>query len=381
MARKILLALVVLALAAVLLEVGARLWVTRVAGDEAFLRYASLDQLQGREGLVGQLSPHRYVGYVPTPGWEKGLNRHNALGFRGPEIEREKPPGEFRIACLGGSTTYTSSVENALGTYPACLELRLHELGHEHVRVINAGCPGWTSWESLIGFELRVLDLAPDLVIVYHGVNDVHPRLVWPPEAYKGDNSGYLRPVDPLFLAGVLEHSTLARIFLVRSGRIEPHASLDRTIKGYAATYHGDKFFRQRLDGTYPQYVFERTPAAEMLRVNRPVYFERNLTNLAAAARAHGCATVFATFANLDDFDEPRSSSPEYLAAYAETNALVLELGRRLDVPVFDFAAAFPRERRYFADGRHLTAEGALLKGRLFADFLVERGLVPPAAR
>jgi hypothetical protein len=47
--------------------------------------------------------------YVPTPGYEvKGAKIHikiNSLGFRGEEFSRTKPPGTFRIVCLGASTT------------------------------------------------------------------------------------------------------------------------------------------------------------------------------------------------------------------------------------------------------------------------------------
>ena len=56
--------------------------------------------------------------------------------------------------------------------------------------MINAGLAGWSSWESMINFQLRLLDLEPDLIIVYHAVNVLHARLVWPPEAYQPDNSG-----------------------------------------------------------------------------------------------------------------------------------------------------------------------------------------------
>jgi len=350
----------------------------RFASDADFLRYASLTQLESRHVQGARLTPHRYLGYVPTPGWEEPPNRHGALGFRGDEFPAAKPAGEFRIVCLGGSTTYTSFVDDPAGSYPAQLERSLRDSGCENVRVINAGCQGWSSWESLLGFELRVLDLEPDLAIVYHGVNDVHPRLVWPAEAYRGDNSGYLRPVDPMFLPSVLEYSTLGRILLIETGRAAPHSSLHRTLKGYADTYHGDAFFRQRTGETYPRGIFAETGAEEMLAANDPRYFLRNLRNLAAVGRANGCDTVFATFAcSPEGTNEVRSTSAEYTGAYRDMNARLLELGAELGVPVFDFAAAFPGGPELFVDGRHVNAEGARLKGELFARFLLERRLVP----
>src|SRR5581483_8198980 len=63
---------------------------------------------------------------IPRPGAEiKGRNiwvKVNALGFRGNEFEREKPPGTIRIACLGASTTFCGEVSSNDATWPAQLE-------------------------------------------------------------------------------------------------------------------------------------------------------------------------------------------------------------------------------------------------------------------
>ena len=89
----------------------------------------------------------------------------------------------MRIAILGGSTTYDTGVRDDAETFPA----RLQELLNAGAtappyRVINAGVPGYTSWESLIHLQLRILELEPDIVIVHHATNDVYARLV-PPNA------------------------------------------------------------------------------------------------------------------------------------------------------------------------------------------------------
>ena len=91
-------------LALAVAEIGANLWLTQVADEEAFRRYASFGQLQRRYSAV-PYSPHRYLGYYPTPGFRRDPNRHNSLGFRGEEIETPKPAGQFRIVCLGDSLT------------------------------------------------------------------------------------------------------------------------------------------------------------------------------------------------------------------------------------------------------------------------------------
>ena len=168
------------------LEAAANIWLLHFANEKHFIRYASLQQLQDSDvSNRPRYTPHRYIGYYPTPNYIKGNDRHNALGYRGDEIESPKPPGQFRIVCLGGSTTYTSDVKDYRKSYPYLLEKYLNGQGYNNVTVINAGAGSWSSWESLINFQLRVLDIEPDLIIIYHSINDISPRFVWPPEAYR----------------------------------------------------------------------------------------------------------------------------------------------------------------------------------------------------
>lgn len=79
------------------------------------------------------------------------------------------PDSARLIVCLGDSLTegYQVLPEQA---YPALLEARLHELGHD-VRVVNAGISGSTSASgvSRLGWQLRA---DPDIVILSLGGND-----------------------------------------------------------------------------------------------------------------------------------------------------------------------------------------------------------------
>lgn len=372
----------------VVLEVAARLYVTRFASEERFLKYASLAQLQDRYGGA-LLTPHRYLGFIPTPNYVRDANRHNALGYRGDEIAVPKPKGEFRIACLGGSTTYTYDVKDYRGSYPCLLQKQLVAQGYSHVSVINAGVPGWGSWESLIDFEFRTLDLEPDLIVVYHAMNDVHPRLVWPPETYRGDNSGYRAP-NNANSPGIWEESTLIRGFLVRSGRRMSH-STTRFVDASAPSFLGDDFIHQKLEGGYPRGALAEAPVAEMLKRNRPDYFRRNLESLIAVARRHRVQVVLMTFINLPmtpgEMIEhigrncPIGSSPDYWKALDEMNEVVREVARQDAVPLQDLARVFPKEKRYFTDGHHVNAEGAKLEAELCARFLVETQLISVGQR
>lgn len=373
------------AFSAIVLEAAARVYLWRLADEGQFLRYASMSQLESRYGdgtSSGHLlSPHRYLGYWPTPGYRRGKNRHDSRGFRGEEVAVPKPPGEFRIACVGGSTTYDSDIEDWAEAYPAVLEEVLRSRGHRQVRVVNAGAAGWTSWESLVNFEFRILDIDPDLVIDFDALNDVHARMVWPPGAYRGDNSGYRVPSGPdRFSIGPFERSTLLRILLIRMGLLPSPADITRSVDPTAETYFGDAWRDQVRSGTYPAGVFASTPGEVMLERNEPSYFERNVRSLVAVAKSRGVAVVLATFAYSPDFpEEPRVTRPEYRRAIDENNDVLRRVAGSTGAALFDFAHAFPTDRRWYTDGRHNTVEGARKKATMFADYLEQEGLVPPS--
>jgi lysophospholipase L1-like esterase len=107
-------------------------------------------------------------GTIRVPGH---VVRFNSLGIRGPEIEVPKPPGRFRVVCEGGSTTFDLLAADDASTWPAALG-RLLGPGAD---VVNAGFPGWTSVQSLVALELRDVDLAPDVVVLFSGMNDLQP--------------------------------------------------------------------------------------------------------------------------------------------------------------------------------------------------------------
>ena len=383
-----LLVVVSLAILFVVLEVAARV-VLYASGDaDRFLRYASLRQFQARRDLAApyfKYQPHRYLGYVPTPNYTTAKhNRHNALGYRDDEIVLPKPAGEFRIVCLGGSTTYTPSVGHYKYSYPNMVEQELNARGYGHVNVINGGVDGWTSHETLINFALRIVELDPDLIIVHHGINDVFARVVWPPEAYQGDNSGFRSPlVSDVFMPSIFEYSTVIRGLLIRWGRVEPHTALHTAIdRHHEDTFHAAAYDAQQRDGTYPDGVFNEADLATMFATNTPAYFRRNIEQLVVLAKYHGVQVVLATIVYAPDPEahpaiRPLASSPEFVAECERSRTILRSIAETFEVAFFDFAEVFPKDPQYFIDEAHVTFEGVQLKGKLFADYLIENGLAP----
>jgi lysophospholipase L1-like esterase len=363
-----------------LLEVGARVYLFHFASEEIFTTFASLRQLDKYAGQVGKdpiLSHHRYLGYYLSPNYKEKRNRHNALGYRGDEIIQPKPPGEFRILCIGGSTTYTTRVDDYHQSYPDQMEQELIKRGYTNVNVINAGVPGWDTWNMVIDFELRGLDLNPDLIIYYEAVNDVKPRLVWPTEVYRGDNSGRNAPmVSRVHMPSIFEYSTLIRMVLILLNVIEPHTSYS-TIDRTQDTYVGDEFHRQLKMKAYPSDFFTEVSIMDILKANPPIYYQRNIENIVALAKARNIKVMLATFTFIKLPSDDRVSSPEYIFALNEHNTVVKNIAQKMQVNLFDFASVFPKEAQYFDDGVHVNVPGAQIKGQLFADYLDKSGLIP----
>ena len=97
----------------------------------------------------------------------------NSFGFRGGEWSREKRPGVERIAVLGSSMTYGSSV-SLEKIYTTILEERLAADGVKS-EVFNCAVQGYRFEQSVRNYERNVFQLSPDVVIVAFADQDVQP--------------------------------------------------------------------------------------------------------------------------------------------------------------------------------------------------------------
>ncbi len=102
----------------------------------------------------------------------------NSLGYRGREINKIKPKNKIRIVALGGSITFGSGTSDNEHTYSALLEEYLDEqidkatFADYSIEVVNAGIPGLRADSLLIYLKEKVLELKPDIVIIFSGWND-----------------------------------------------------------------------------------------------------------------------------------------------------------------------------------------------------------------
>jgi len=97
----------------------------------------------------------------------------NEAGFRGPMIPAQKPPGTIRLLFLGSSITFGWGVA-ARDAFPEKVREGLEEaFPGRPFEAINAGVPGYSSYQGLRCLEKKILPhYRPNLVVAEFGIND-----------------------------------------------------------------------------------------------------------------------------------------------------------------------------------------------------------------
>jgi lysophospholipase L1-like esterase len=152
--RKMLFALLVLALFCAAAEIGARLWLAHYARR----RYDVDINAYQEAPLVDDRAGWRWGGKVV---------------FRGKRpVSEQKPPGVYRIITTGDSCCWGALVP-ANATFSAALERILRRrYGWERVEVLNAGVVGYNSDQVTQLVKDTLSHFAPDLII-YYGTGEV----------------------------------------------------------------------------------------------------------------------------------------------------------------------------------------------------------------
>lgn len=130
------------------------------------------------------LQPDSKIFWRPVAGYERGPIRIDRAGFRGPEVTLAKPAGAYRIALLGNSVTFGYLLPED-ETYAGQLAEMLNapaetgaRAGGRHAEVIDAGVPGYTSWQGRVLLSEKLLAYHPDALIVMFGYNDHHSAVM-----------------------------------------------------------------------------------------------------------------------------------------------------------------------------------------------------------
>jgi len=304
-----------------------------------------------------------YLGYIPTPNYSRdGFVQHNQDGYRGERVPLERTPGTLRILCLGGSTTYSSSVKSPEESYPAQLKKLLEAARpapYQRVEVINGGLSSGTTAELLTHYHFKYHYYRPDIVIINTGGNDAVPALS---PYYQPDYSHWretmitLRPLPPH--SRWLARSRLISIFIIKL--FYPDL-LDR-----ALTYRGR---RPAADWYAPQ----REGEAARGRTSNPAY-AHNLEALIRLIMADGAKVLLVPF-------RPRTENkytPDFAAQIESNNQTLLALAGKYNLLVAPFPAEVIPDDGW-DDYVHLNAKGTQAKAKHICPYVLR--LIPEIKR
>jgi len=234
--------------------------------------------------MISMYKPHHYLVYVLNAPLSEDYQRYygskpsfriNSRGFRGKDVSVQKADGTYRIVCLGGSTTFGIDEPDEGSTYPQLLEDALNrEFRSPRFEVVNAGTPAWTSAEMLINLQFRLLDLHPDMLITYEGVNDTFAMRR--DEEGRADYSSFRKPFD-----------------------YRQPEGLERTLCASSAFYRLYYIHTHRLaPDICSMTILPKPPETdEDANLDRATgkYFKQNMDSIVAIAQANGIATLMVT--------------------------------------------------------------------------------------
>lgn len=122
---------------------------------------------------------HHYLNYALNPAVPYGEAKqfNSKYRIRRTEPIRPRQDVKWRALALGGSTTFGDLVRREEDTWVFQLERRVRGKCGDECDVINGGVGGYTVLENLIHYMTLLEDLAPDVVMLYEGINDVDARL------------------------------------------------------------------------------------------------------------------------------------------------------------------------------------------------------------
>ncbi len=130
----------------------------------------------GIRSKINAPDPQKKLPFVLVPGSSGRMFdttiRINNLGFRGPELERDKGDA-FRIFALGESQTFGPTLRDGERPWPELLQdlFDRHTECGRRVEVINAGTEAYTLEDNLERMRRDILPLKPDLILSAHGMN------------------------------------------------------------------------------------------------------------------------------------------------------------------------------------------------------------------
>ena len=303
----------------------------------------------------------------------------NSLGYQNDEFKKTKDSDTYRIVLVGGSTVINIDVsyEKNVGKV---LEDELTNYYHKKFEVINAGVQGYTTEHSIIDYMFRISELKPDLVIMWHGVNDLYASCPTRLGAYKSDYS---------HLIGQLENPVIS-YFKKPIIQVNVHSAVADYILNLASLY--------LYTDITP--ILEKRPQQIRFANSKEFDFDfpsinsyrRNLEYFVTVVKSDNVKVILGNqpniysklkeykmdYASLVCYENGKRSSLQSVSkAMDQFNTVAKEVADKKDVPFIDLDAMLPKNRQYYSDVVHWTAEGNAVIGKELFEFIRDNNFIP----
>ncbi len=128
---------------------------------------------QMRPNLKTSMIFRAFAGDDPAPSDTKRFEvTTNSWGLRCPELKKTKSDRQWRVMCLGDEITFGYGV-NDNQTYESFLQRHMREARkNQQLQVINAGCPGWSSYQAREWTRMEGRYFEPEFYVLGFGFAD-----------------------------------------------------------------------------------------------------------------------------------------------------------------------------------------------------------------
>ena len=279
--------------------------------------------------------PYLFWRFKPNP--TDKFHMINLQGFRGEEINLEKPKNTYRIFCIGDSCTFgfLAKYDEA---YPFFLEKLLNQASHGiKYEVVNAGVFGYSSLQGLRHLERDYLKYKPDLVIASFGWNDTFAAIFYTDKEQKMPNSNKIMLLIDSFLS-----------------RFKIYLLMDHAI--WSLRYRIRSFYIHKKTGTQEEFV--RVPEKD---------FIDNLNEIHELGSRNNFKVIFL-------------NQPNRISGAHRYDGIIRELCKQKGFFFLDLLDKFNTSHKpvseLFIDGNHTTAEGNSIIAESIFEYLRKETII-----
>lgn len=312
-----------------------------------------------------QAPPFEHALYVPSYLTERDLslrwrfsptNGRNSLGLKNRELAPKKT-GAYRILFLGDSLIWSGDTSSGQ-LYTVVLEDRLNSRYSNRsnfFEVINAGIPGYTTYQELEFLRIYGIDMEPDLVILGFVFNDLYYKYL-----HRPSNQKLMRPEPTRHLYRFNPDAFPGRLF-ARSYLV--HEVVRRSERIWK------RYIRRR-----PSFPFERR---EDFYLAWKDYGWSRVRKLIGEMRSllaeRGSSLVILVFPVRDQVNDRYRALDEAYVLYPQSK--IREIGDEYAIPMLDLTEPIYKNGgiTLFRDYLHLKAKGNDIVTNELEKYLVDK--------